>query len=96
MKFEELVHYCKNSVPRPIIKKDKKNIDYICESIFITLHNEVQFKTIFIVTDLFPPLKIFGKQLLKIYIKECLGTEVLPENSSNKNGASPNWSKTIM
>lgn len=71
MKFEELVEYCKNSVPAPSHKPNRQNIDYICESIYICLNNETQYRTIFIVCNMFPFLKVVGRRLLLMYMKSC-------------------------
>lgn len=73
MKFSELVEYCRDTVPAPIYKESskKQNIDYICESIYICLNNETQCRTIFIVCDMFPYLKVVGKQLLHMYVRTC-------------------------
>jgi len=68
MKITELIEYCK-TLPKPDLSKveKKENIHYICESTYITLHTECQLKTLFILMDICPPLKIVIKQMLNNY-----------------------------
>lgn len=66
MKFAELVEYCKNLEYTPK-DTDKDDWDYIRESIYIGLHNEIQLKTIFILVKMFYPIKVIAKILLKDY-----------------------------
>ena len=68
MKFKNLVEYCTNLnyIPK---NSDKDDWDYIRESISIALHNEVQLKTLFILTKMFYPIKIITKMLLEDYAR---------------------------
>ena len=68
MKFARLVEKCKNLKYNPK-NSDKCDWDYIRESISIALHNEVQLKTLFILTKMFYPIKIITKMLLEDYAK---------------------------
>ena len=68
MKFARLVEKCKNLKYNPK-NSDKCDWDYIRESISIALHNEVQLKTLFILTKMFYPIKIITKMLLADYAK---------------------------
>lgn len=72
MKFEELILYCQ-SIPNPDFShiKNKENIHYICESTYITLHNDSQLKTVFIIIDMCPPFKIILKKMLTMYMEKC-------------------------
>ena len=68
MKFAHLIEHCKNLKYIPKIS-DKDDWDYIRESISIALHDEVQLKTLFILTRMFYPIKIITKMLLEEYAR---------------------------
>ena len=69
MKFLTLVRECQkiHYAPRP---EPKENWDYVYESIWIGIHNEVQVKALFILTDMFYPLKVIAKMILKQYLSQ--------------------------
>ncbi len=66
MTFKELIQECIKLDYTP--KVDKHNWDYINEAIWIGIHNEVQLQALFIVVEMFPPIKIIAKMLLRNYI----------------------------
>ena len=72
MKLEELIQQCQ-TLPQPDFShiKEKENAHYICESTYITLHNESQLKTLFILMEMCPPFKLVVKQMLKMYKEMC-------------------------
>ena len=72
MKLDELIEHCK-TLPKPDFShvKEKDKAHYICESTYITLHTECQLKTLFIILDMCPPVKLVFKQLLKMYMEKC-------------------------
>ena len=72
MKFEELIAYCQ-TIPKPDFShvETKENIHYICESTYITLHNESQIKTLFIMVEMCSPVKIVLKKMLTMYMEKC-------------------------
>jgi hypothetical protein len=72
MKFEDLVAYAQ-TIPQPDFSniKEKENIHYICESTYITLHNESQIKTMLITLEMCPPMKIVVKKMLNMYLEKC-------------------------
>ena len=66
MKFLTLVQECQKIHYTPK-SEPKKEWDYIYESIWIGIHNEIQLKALFILTDMFYPLKVIAKMILKQY-----------------------------
>lgn len=68
MGLKELVEHCKNIEYTPV--EDKTEWDYIYESIWLALKNPVQTKTLFILANMFYPIKIISKMLLKGYASE--------------------------
>lgn len=67
MRFQELVEECLKVTYEPV--EDKTEWDYIRESIYLALHNEIQLKTLFILVKMFYPLKLITKILLKDYAR---------------------------
>ena len=67
MKFQELVDECLKIDYEPV--ENKTDWDYIRESIYIALHNEIQLKTLFVLIKIFYPLKIITKIILKDYAR---------------------------
>lgn len=52
-----------------ISKENKTEWDYIHESIWISLHNDVQCKTLLILANMFIPIKIIAKFLIQNFIE---------------------------
>ena len=50
-------------------KQEKTEWDYIHESIWISLHNEIQCKTLFILCGMFLPIKVLAKFLIQNFIE---------------------------
>ena len=67
MGLEALVMRAKNV--NYVSKTDKTEWDYIHESIWISLHNDVQCKTLFILCEMFSPIKFITRMLIKKYIE---------------------------
>ena len=68
MGFKALVESAKNV--KYLSKTEKTDWDYIHESIWISLHTEVQCKTLFILCEMFSPIKFIAKLLIKKYIED--------------------------
>lgn len=69
MKFLNLVLECQKVQYRPK-SEPKSDWDYIYESIWIGLQNEVQLKALLILTKMFLPLKVIAKLVLKEYLSQ--------------------------
>lgn len=69
MKFLKLVQLCQEVQYRPK-SEPKTDWDYIYESIWMGLHNEVQLKALIILTQMFYPLKVIAKMILKEYLSQ--------------------------
>ena len=69
MKFLTLVRECQRIQynPRP---DPKTEWDYVYESIWIGIHNDIQLKALIILTDMFYPLKVIAKLILKQYLSQ--------------------------
>ena len=72
MKFITLVQECQKIqyVPKP---EPKTNWDYIHESIWIGLRTDVQLKSLLILADMFYPLKVIAKLILRQYLSQSHG-----------------------
>ena len=71
MGLKELVEHCKTIEYTPVSSdEDKTDWDYIYESIWLALKNPVHVKTLFILANMFYPVKITSKMLLKSYASE--------------------------
>ena len=77
MKFLNLVQACQEVQYRPKTEP-KKDWDYIYESIWIGLQNDVQVKALLILTKMFYPLKIIAKLILKEYLTQSQAEERQP------------------
>jgi hypothetical protein len=67
MGFKALVEKCISI--EYIIQSEKSQWDYIRESVYIAIHSEVQLNTLFILVDMFFPIKIIANILLKDYAR---------------------------
>ena len=69
MGLVELIKACQSVEYTPVSANDEKSEwDYIHESIWIALKNPVQTKTLVILANMFYPIKIISKMLLRSYI----------------------------
>jgi hypothetical protein len=64
----KLIKTCQMIEYTPILTEDKSEWDYIHESIWIALKDPVQTKTLVILANMFYPIKIISKMLLRSYI----------------------------
>ena len=65
----ELIKTCQFIEYTPVSSDDEKSDwDYINESIWIALKDPVQTKTLVILANMFYPIKIISKMLLRSYI----------------------------
>ena len=64
----ELIKTCQGIEYTPVSSdEDKTDWDYIHESIWIALKNPVQTKTLVILANMFYPIKLISKMLLRSY-----------------------------
>lgn len=68
MGLKSLVENAKKISYKPVLADQKTDWDYIYESIWLSLHNDVQTKTLFILADMFLPIKFIAKYLIKSFI----------------------------
>ena len=68
MGLQELIKTCQMIEYTPVASNDKSEWDYIHESIWIALKDPVQTKTLVILANMFYPIKIISKMLLRSYI----------------------------
>jgi len=68
MGLKDLIEQCKTIEYTPV--EEKTEWDYIYESIWLALKNPVQTKTLLILANMFYPIKIISKILLKSYASE--------------------------
>jgi hypothetical protein len=65
----ELIKTCQGIEYTPVTDDDDKtDWDYIHESIWIALKDPVQTKTLVILANMFYPIKLISKMLLRSYI----------------------------
>ena len=69
MKFLTLIRECQKIQYNPA-REPKSNWDYVYESIWLGIHNEVQLKALIILVDMFYPLKVIAKMILKQYLSQ--------------------------
>lgn len=68
MRFQHLIQEAQSIQYLPKTG-EKDNWDYIYESIWLAIHNETQTNTLFILSNMFYPIKVISKSLIKIFIK---------------------------
>ena len=70
MGLKSLVNRAKEIKYTP--KDCKTDWDYIHESIWISLHNDIQCETLFILSNMFIPIKFLAKLLIQNFIEKNL------------------------
>lgn len=68
MGLKSLVEKAKNVNYLP--RTEKTDWDYIHESVWISIHNDIQCKTLFILCEMFLPIKFIAKFLIKNFIDQ--------------------------